>query len=55
MSSTKLKRTIVTAIIAMALADGSATAQKKFDTGATDTEIKIGTPCRTAVRHPRMA
>jgi len=32
----------VTAIIAMALADGSATAQKKFDTGATDTEIKIG-------------
>ncbi len=42
MSSTKLKRTIVTAIIAMALADGSATAQKKFDTGATDTEIKIG-------------
>jgi branched-chain amino acid transport system substrate-binding protein len=42
MSSTKLKRTIAIAIIAMALADGSATAQKKFDTGATETEIKIG-------------
>jgi branched-chain amino acid transport system substrate-binding protein len=42
MSSTKPNRTIAIAIIAMALANGSAAAQKKFDTGATDTEIKIG-------------
>src|SRR5450432_4583763 len=31
-----------TAVIAFALANGSALAQKKYDTGATDTEIKIG-------------
>jgi branched-chain amino acid transport system substrate-binding protein len=42
MSSAKPNRTIAIAIIAMALANGSAVAQKKFDTGATDTEIKIG-------------
>ena len=31
-----------TAVIAIAFAPGSALAQKKYDTGATDTEIKIG-------------
>jgi branched-chain amino acid transport system substrate-binding protein len=31
-----------TAVIAYAAASGSALAQKKYDTGATDTEIKIG-------------
>jgi branched-chain amino acid transport system substrate-binding protein len=33
---------ISTAIIAFAATSGSAIAQKKYDTGATDTEIKIG-------------
>jgi branched-chain amino acid transport system substrate-binding protein len=33
---------ISTPIIAFAAASGSAIAQKKYDTGATDTEIKIG-------------
>src|SRR3982075_3967391 len=31
-----------TAVIAFAAMSGSALAQKKYDTGATDTEIKIG-------------
>ncbi len=31
-----------TAVIAFAATAGSALAQKKYDTGATDTEIKIG-------------
>src|ERR1700684_2865985 len=31
-----------TAIIAFAASSGSALAQKKYDTGATDTEIKLG-------------
>src|SRR6266513_738281 len=31
-----------TAVIALAATGGSALAQKKYDTGATDTEIKIG-------------
>src|SRR3979490_1545628 len=31
-----------TAVIAFAAINGSALAQKKYDTGATDTEIKIG-------------
>src|SRR6184192_154346 len=31
-----------TALIAFAATNGSALAQKKYDTGATDTEIKIG-------------
>jgi ABC-type branched-subunit amino acid transport system substrate-binding protein len=31
-----------TAIILLAASGGSALAQKKYDTGATDTEIKIG-------------
>ena len=30
------------AVIALAATSGSALAQKKYDTGATDTEIKIG-------------
>src|SRR5205085_724007 len=33
---------ISTAVIAFAATNGSALAQKKYDTGATDTEIKIG-------------
>src|ERR1044071_7892667 len=33
---------ISTAVIAVAATSGSALAQKKYDTGATDTEIKIG-------------
>jgi len=39
--SAKLKLT-VSAIAALALMSGSALAQKKYDTGASDTEIKIG-------------
>src|SRR6266545_6226808 len=31
-----------TALITFAAANGSALAQKKYDTGATDTEVKIG-------------
>ena len=31
-----------TAVIAFAATGGSALAQKKYDTGATDTEIRIG-------------
>jgi branched-chain amino acid transport system substrate-binding protein len=42
MLSTKLTRAIAIAIVAMPLASGGAAAQKQFDTGATDTEIKIG-------------
>jgi branched-chain amino acid transport system substrate-binding protein len=42
MSSTKLTRAIAIAIVVMPLANGSAAAQKQFETGATDTEIKIG-------------
>ena len=42
MLSTKLTRAIAVAIVAMPLANGNAAAQKQFDTGATDTEIKIG-------------
>ena len=34
--------TLSTAALALALTGGSALAQKKYDTGATDTEIKIG-------------
>ena len=41
MLSAKLKLT-VSAIAALALMSGSALAQKKYDTGASDTEIKIG-------------
>jgi branched-chain amino acid transport system substrate-binding protein len=33
---------VSTAIILLAASEGSALAQKKYDTGATDTEIKIG-------------
>jgi branched-chain amino acid transport system substrate-binding protein len=41
MLSTKLSTAAFAAVIAFA-ASGSALAQKKYDTGATDTEIKIG-------------
>ena len=41
MLSAKLKLT-VSAIAALALMSGNALAQKKYDTGASDTEIKIG-------------
>src|SRR3974390_294489 len=34
--------TLSAAALALALTGGSALAQKKYDTGATDTEIKIG-------------
>src|SRR5260370_15561935 len=33
---------LATAVITFAASSGSALAQKKYDTGATDTEIKIG-------------
>src|SRR6201996_6200813 len=33
---------LATAVIALAATSGSALAQKKYDTGATDTEIKVG-------------
>jgi branched-chain amino acid transport system substrate-binding protein len=42
MSPTELARAIAIAIVAMPLANGGAAAQKQFDVGATDTEIKIG-------------
>ncbi len=44
MLSTKLKATVaaVSAVTALALTAGGALAQKKYDTGASDTEIKIG-------------
>ncbi|MGY3591411.1 branched-chain amino acid transport system substrate-binding protein [Bradyrhizobium sp. USDA 4341] len=42
MPLTILKRGITIAIVAMPLVNGGAAAQKKFDTGATDAEIKIG-------------
>src|ERR1700712_2342877 len=35
-------RLVTASAIAVALSASSATAQKKYDTGATDTEIKIG-------------
>ena len=41
-----------TAVIAFAAMSGSALAQKKYDTGATDTEIKIATSCPIAVPPP---
>src|ERR1700721_56082 len=42
-SRTKLLATAFsTAVIALAASSGSALAQKKYDTGATDTEIKLG-------------
>jgi branched-chain amino acid transport system substrate-binding protein len=42
--STKLKATVaaVSAVAALAFTAGGALAQKKYDTGASDTEIKIG-------------
>jgi branched-chain amino acid transport system substrate-binding protein len=43
-----------TAFILLAASSNGALAQKKYDTGATDTEIKIG-KCRTAALPPPMA
>jgi len=37
-----ITRLIATTAVAIALSASSAYAQKKYDTGATDTEIKIG-------------
>ena len=44
MLSNKLKLNVATvsAMVTLAVTSGSALAQKKYDTGATDTEIKIG-------------
>src|SRR5450759_2477286 len=43
LSAQKLRiAALSTAIIAFAATSGAALAQKKYDTGATDTEIKIG-------------
>src|SRR5450432_3182828 len=42
MLSRQKLRIAATAVIALAATSGSALAQKKYDTGATDTEIKIG-------------
>jgi len=44
-----------TALITFAAANGSALAQKKYDTGATDTEIKIGHIVPYSDQPPRMA
>ena len=37
-----ITRLLATTAVAIALSASSAYAQKKYDTGATDTEIKIG-------------
>jgi hypothetical protein len=37
-----ITRLVATTAVAIALSASSALAQKKYDTGATDTEIKIG-------------
>lgn len=42
MLSTRLSVAALSAAIALAMTSGSALAQKKYDTGASDTEIKIG-------------
>ena len=41
-TSTKRIAALSTAVVAFAAMSGSALAQKKYDTGASDTEIKIG-------------
>jgi branched-chain amino acid transport system substrate-binding protein len=41
-TSTKRIAAVTTAIVAFAAMSGSAFAQKKYDTGASDTEIKVG-------------
>ena len=43
------------AIALLAATSSGALAQKKYDTGATDTEIKIGTSCPTADPPPPTA
>ncbi len=42
MLSTRFSVAALSAAVALAMTSGSAFAQKKYDTGATDTEIKIG-------------
>jgi branched-chain amino acid transport system substrate-binding protein len=42
LSKLRFSAAAVSAIAALAMASGSALAQKKYDTGASDTEIKIG-------------
>ncbi|MES2752869.1 MAG: ABC transporter substrate-binding protein [Pseudomonadota bacterium] len=42
MLSTKLNVAVLSAVAALAVTSGGALAQKKYDTGASDTEIKIG-------------
>ncbi|MEH2510885.1 branched-chain amino acid transport system substrate-binding protein [Nitrobacteraceae bacterium AZCC 1564] len=42
MLSTRLSVAALSAAVALAMTSGSALAQKKYDTGASDTEIKIG-------------
>ena len=42
LSKFRLNVTAVTAVAALAMTSGHALAQKKYDTGASDTEIKIG-------------
>lgn len=42
LSKLKLNVAAVSAVAALAMTSGHALAQKKYDTGATDTEIKIG-------------
>jgi branched-chain amino acid transport system substrate-binding protein len=44
-----------TAVIAFAATGGSALAQKRYDTGATDTEIKLGNIMPVAARRRPMA
>src|SRR3982751_3980989 len=42
LSKLKFSAAALSAIAALAMTSGSALAQKKYDTGAADTEIKIG-------------
>ena len=42
-------------LVILAASSSGALAQKKYDTGATDTEIKIGNTCPTAARRPPTA
>ena len=46
--------TILAALAFLAVTGSQALAEKKYDPGASDTEIKIGTSCPTAVPLPPM-
>jgi branched-chain amino acid transport system substrate-binding protein len=49
-------RNVLFALMGIALAlQGPARAEKKYDTGASDTEIKLGQTCPTAGQLPRLA